>query len=382
MSAARSTRSSTPQPGSRPTAERAEQAADRAEQAIARGDELAGRIEQDIARAGEAAAAVERNIERAEETAGAMERNAERVETSAGHVQSALQRSAEVAAEVETKLARAENRAGAVEQHADRAIAAVTAAERHVSRANEAAGDADRHASRAGEQAGAVEEAARRLAEAAAAAEREAERARDAAAAAEKAAGVARQAADEAGASRLGHPEERRVISRYEPHADAAAHDRAAAARRGQLRGERPRGGPAAVAAPAAPAGADPHRPLFANRKDDTPKREDRPGFDDVKTPMATIGVDGRFRELNQAFSDLVGYTEPEFQQAVWPPVMDRANLDKHRQQMKDLLEGRAESAEINTGYVHAQGLLVPIVGKLSLVREGGEPDHFLLETS
>ena len=92
--------------------------------------------------------------------------------------------------------------------------------------------------------------------------------------------------------------------------------------------------------------------------------------------------LDGRFRLLNQAFSDLIGYTEAEFQQAVWPPVMDRANLDKHRQQMKDLLEGRVESAEINTGYVHAQGLLVPIVGKLSLVREDGEPDHFLLETS
>jgi hypothetical protein len=46
------------------------------------------------------------------------------------------------------------------------------------------------------------------------------------------------------------------------------------------------------------------------------------------------------------------------------------------------MLEGRAESVEINTGYVHAQGLLVPIVGKLSLVREGGEPDHFLLQTS
>jgi hypothetical protein len=61
---------------------------------------------------------------------------------------------------------------------------------------------------------------------------------------------------------------------------------------------------------------------------------------------------------------------------------MDRANLDKHRQQMKDLLEGRVDAAEINTGYVHAQGLLVPIVGKLTLVRDGDEPDYFLLETS
>ena len=123
-----------------------------------------------------------------------------------------------------------------------------------------------------------------------------------------------------------------------------------------------------AVAPSAAPAGADPRRPLFASRESG-PTREERPGFDDVEQPMATIALDGRFQALNPAFSDLLGYTEAEFQQAVWPPVMDRANLDKHRQQLKDMLEGRLESVEINTGYVHAQGLLVPIVGRLSLVR-------------
>ena len=61
---------------------------------------------------------------------------------------------------------------------------------------------------------------------------------------------------------------------------------------------------------------------------------------------------------------------------------MDRANLDKHRQQMKDMLAGTVESVDVKTGYVHAQGLLVPVVGKLTLVRENGEPSHFLLETS
>jgi hypothetical protein len=29
---------------------------------------------------------------------------------------------------------------------------------------------------------------------------------------------------------------------------------------------------------------------------------------------------------------------------------------------------------------VHAQGLLVPVAGRISLVREDGEPAHFLLE--
>jgi len=139
--------------------------------------------------------------------------------------------------------------------------------------------------------------------------------------------------------------------------------------------------------APAAPALAPAAAPSAARRpllptKDTGPTREPRPGFDDLAQPTARIGLDGRFQELNQAFSDLVGYSEGEFQQAVWPPVMDRANLDKHRQQMKDMLGGKMESADVKTGYVHAQGLLVPVVGTITLVRENGEPSHFLLQTS
>jgi PAS domain S-box-containing protein len=137
-------------------------------------------------------------------------------------------------------------------------------------------------------------------------------------------------------------------------------------------------------AAPAAEAAAEPlapRKPLFAS-KDTGPKREPRAGFDDIKEPKARIGLDGRFQELNEAFTDLVGYSESEFQQAIWPPVMDRANLDKHREQMKDMLAGKMDSAPVKTGYVHAQGLLVPVVGTLTLVRENGEPAHFLLETS
>jgi len=95
---------------------------------------------------------------------------------------------------------------------------------------------------------------------------------------------------------------------------------------------------------------------------------------------MATIGLDGHFRQLNRAFTDLVGYPESEFAAATWPPVMDRANLPKHREQIEQMLAGAIDSAEVNTGYVHAQGLLVPVAGTIKLVKEDGEPDHFLLE--
>ena len=121
-------------------------------------------------------------------------------------------------------------------------------------------------------------------------------------------------------------------------------------------------------------------RPLIARRNADNPPREPRPGFDDVDSPLASIRLDGHFGDLNPAFCDLVGYEEQEFQAASWPPVADRANLSTHREQIQRMLAGEIESARVDTGYVHAQGLLVPVRGQISLIRESGQPSHFLLE--
>jgi PAS domain S-box-containing protein len=125
---------------------------------------------------------------------------------------------------------------------------------------------------------------------------------------------------------------------------------------------------------------ADPRRPLIARPKPAEPPRDPRPGFDDAPNPMASIRLDGHFGELNPAFRELVGYSEEDFHAASWPPVTDRANLSTHRKQLQQLVSGEIESADVRTGYLHAQGLLVPVVGRLSLVCESDEPSHFLLE--
>ena len=76
-----------------------------------------------------------------------------------------------------------------------------------------------------------------------------------------------------------------------------------------------------------------------------------------------------------------MGFSEAEFQAAAWPPVTDRENLAKHRDELRAIMSGRLESAEVDTSYVHAQGLQVPVRGRLSLVRdESGEPSHLLLD--
>ncbi|HEY8769305.1 MAG TPA: PAS domain S-box protein, partial [Thermoleophilaceae bacterium] len=112
-----------------------------------------------------------------------------------------------------------------------------------------------------------------------------------------------------------------------------------------------------------------------------TPARKPRPGFDDARRPMATIEPDGRFRELNERFSELVGYSESEFQAASWPPAIDRENMSRHHEQLRALRAGELDSVEVSTAYVHAQGLQVPVAGCLSAVRgRDGKPEHYLLE--
>jgi hypothetical protein len=41
---------------------------------------------------------------------------------------------------------------------------------------------------------------------------------------------------------------------------------------------------------------------------------------------------------------------------------------------MKLLLEGRIDSADFSTGYMHAQGLPVPLTGTITLVEEAASP--------
>ena len=112
----------------------------------------------------------------------------------------------------------------------------------------------------------------------------------------------------------------------------------------------------------------------------EVPTREPRHGFDDAPAPMAVLNLDGKFRELNAAFSKLVGYQEHEFLKAVWPSVHDRAVYKQQTEELAALKTGEIESVKFNSSYMHSQGLMVPVDGELTLVRdEAGEPASLLL---
>ena len=96
---------------------------------------------------------------------------------------------------------------------------------------------------------------------------------------------------------------------------------------------------------------------------------------------MALLGLDGRFRELNPAFARLVGYQEHAFAKAAWPSPHDRAGYQQQQEQLRQLASGEIESVEVQSTYMHGQGLMVPVVGILKAVPgEDGRPLHLLLE--
>jgi PAS domain S-box-containing protein len=118
-------------------------------------------------------------------------------------------------------------------------------------------------------------------------------------------------------------------------------------------------------------------------QKDEGPPpepREPRHGFDDESAPMAVIGTDGRFKELNPSFCRLVGYQEHEFAKAAWPSPHDRQVYAQQQEQFSQLISGTLESVHVQSTFMHGQGLMVPVVGEITAVKgEDGLPSHLLL---
>jgi PAS domain S-box-containing protein len=97
---------------------------------------------------------------------------------------------------------------------------------------------------------------------------------------------------------------------------------------------------------------------------------------------VALIGLDGSFTRLDDAFCSLLGCREEDLRSARWPSIIDRENLAAHHEVARALRAGEIDSAYVETVYMHAQGLLVPIAGTVSMHRGGGDadgaPTHFL----
>ena len=110
-------------------------------------------------------------------------------------------------------------------------------------------------------------------------------------------------------------------------------------------------------------------------------KREPRHGFDDAAAADGHAVPGGQVPRAQPAFAKLVGYQEHEFGKATWPSPHDRTVYEQQQEQLSQLASGEIESVTVQSTYMHGQGLMVPVVGELSVVPgEDGLPLHLLLE--
>ena len=96
---------------------------------------------------------------------------------------------------------------------------------------------------------------------------------------------------------------------------------------------------------------------------------------------MAILALNGKFKELNPAFTKLVGYTEHEFMKAAWPSPHDRKDYKDQLEQLRRLGVGELQAVEVTSTYMHGQGLMVPVVETPDArYRRRRGPVHLVLE--
>jgi PAS domain S-box-containing protein len=121
--------------------------------------------------------------------------------------------------------------------------------------------------------------------------------------------------------------------------------------------------------------------PTQTRRRAAGPARPFQPGLDDVESPRAHIGLDGRFIAINEPFCELVGYAEDEFSSAYWPPVVDADHRHDLRRATARVIAGEVAGWDVDTVYMASDGTLVRVVGTIRLERDAsGSATHLVLD--
>jgi PAS domain S-box-containing protein len=94
---------------------------------------------------------------------------------------------------------------------------------------------------------------------------------------------------------------------------------------------------------------------------------------------MALVDLDGRYLQVNQAFCQLLGYSEDELLQTTFQAVTHPADLHIEFQLIKQLLTNQAAFCAIEKRYLHKNDAVIWVHSTRSLVRDSqGQPRYFI----
>lgn len=108
-------------------------------------------------------------------------------------------------------------------------------------------------------------------------------------------------------------------------------------------------------------------------------ERRYRATFEQAAVGIAHLGLDGRWREVNRRYCDIVGYTWEELHRLAIEDLVHPEDRRKDTDLLLDLLEGRRATFTTEERYLRKDQTPIWVGLTVSLVRTvAGEPDYFI----
>jgi len=106
-----------------------------------------------------------------------------------------------------------------------------------------------------------------------------------------------------------------------------------------------------------------------------------RNSFDHAAIGMAITSIEGKFLQVNNALSKMLGYTEPELLGESYPRLTHGEDITLSINNLKDLLSGKKQFAQFEKRYIHKSGSIVLTRLNTTLNRDKeGKPLYFITQ--
>lgn len=90
---------------------------------------------------------------------------------------------------------------------------------------------------------------------------------------------------------------------------------------------------------------------------------------------IGTAHLDGRFRSVNEAYCDMLGYSSEELLNMTFDDITHPDDKEKSHKAFRDLLEGKTPSLEFDKRYIHKDGSVIDVIQRGGIVYDlSGNP--------
>lgn len=104
-----------------------------------------------------------------------------------------------------------------------------------------------------------------------------------------------------------------------------------------------------------------------------------RRAFDDAATGGALVAPNGHFLRVNQAYCELLGYSESELLATNFQSLTHPDDVDANMRYTHQMLAGEIQTYKMEKRYFHKQGHIIWVLLSVSMVRDSqGQPLHFV----